>query len=475
MAPPAPPASEASATVAARDPNSGSTTTAAQVAEDLEEAEFYFKQELYDEAEAIYRRILSVAPNHPSALLRMGEMAVARGGDASDSTAAPASEAAAGRASAATPGPETETEPVIVDDAAPAGIDTGEPDEGEFVFADASSDADEQATEDDASTGLDSPTLVDAEVPEEFCDVGEPPETVSNADDEGAGLSLDDDHEEDEGFDLAAELSDSLDDDPDARQPDNMVLSDVERLGVDLQRLRRASASSSTRTTSRTRYGLGIAYMEMGLHQDAIAEFQLCLQSDARRLNSLHMMGLCALNLGRPQDATNHLEQALSQPHVPDEERPGLYFDLGRAFQQAGEIDRARDAYETVRTNEPSFPGIDQQIASLDAEADGSNDDAGDGEVFESFDDFLSDIEADNQAVEGSGEAAQTESFDDLIAEAEAGDDVEPAAEAEVELEPEAELVSEPDPGRLGERRAAEEEDLFRLRGSAWSICSTSA
>lgn len=57
----------------------GTTTTTARIREELEEAEFYIAQEMFDEAESILTRILEIAPNHPSALLRMGEVQVARG------------------------------------------------------------------------------------------------------------------------------------------------------------------------------------------------------------------------------------------------------------------------------------------------------------------------------------------------------------------------------------------------------------
>ncbi|MEM7412953.1 MAG: tetratricopeptide repeat protein [Myxococcota bacterium] len=62
------------------DGNSLSTSTTQQVLEDLEEADFYVQQGLFDEAEAIYQRVLSVAPNHPRALVRLGEVMAAKGG-----------------------------------------------------------------------------------------------------------------------------------------------------------------------------------------------------------------------------------------------------------------------------------------------------------------------------------------------------------------------------------------------------------
>ncbi|MBW2692701.1 MAG: tetratricopeptide repeat protein [Deltaproteobacteria bacterium] len=50
-----------------------------KIAEELEEADFYMEQGLLDEAEAVYSRILSIAPNHPHAMVRLGELAAQRG------------------------------------------------------------------------------------------------------------------------------------------------------------------------------------------------------------------------------------------------------------------------------------------------------------------------------------------------------------------------------------------------------------
>jgi pilus assembly protein FimV len=58
-----------------------STATAEQIKGDMEEAEFYIQQGLEAEAEVIYRRVLRAAPNHPGALLKLGELAASRGED----------------------------------------------------------------------------------------------------------------------------------------------------------------------------------------------------------------------------------------------------------------------------------------------------------------------------------------------------------------------------------------------------------
>ncbi|MBW2245344.1 MAG: tetratricopeptide repeat protein, partial [Deltaproteobacteria bacterium] len=72
---------------------SASATTPAQMAEDLEEADFFYQQGMLDEARAVYDRILALAPSHPGALLRVGEIEAATDGDV-DAVSASAIDAA---------------------------------------------------------------------------------------------------------------------------------------------------------------------------------------------------------------------------------------------------------------------------------------------------------------------------------------------------------------------------------------------
>ncbi len=58
---------------------------------DLELAEFYFQQDLIEEAEALYRQILEASPGHPQAMLRMGEIEAQKNSD-SDGMAATSNE-----------------------------------------------------------------------------------------------------------------------------------------------------------------------------------------------------------------------------------------------------------------------------------------------------------------------------------------------------------------------------------------------
>jgi tetratricopeptide (TPR) repeat protein len=194
------------------------------------------------------------------------------------------------------------------------------------------------------------------------------------------------------------------------------------------------------------RFDLGIAYKEMGLFEDALGEFRVALQGPNHKLQCLHMMGLCALDLGRSADAVAHLEQGLALPALPPDQQMALRFDLGRAYAAGGDKTRARAAWEAVAASDPTFCDVGDHLADLDAEPDEEGEAE---EAFESFDDLMSESLAEEaEAKPGrKGKGERYESFEDLM-----GDDAEePAEEPEDETQV-AEITAE-------EVAEAEEED----------------
>ena len=62
-----------------------------------------------------------------------------------------------------------------------------------------------------------------------------------------------------------------------------------------------------------TRYNLGIAYKEMGLVDEAIAEFQLAARDQGRLLECSSMLGICFLEKGMAKLAVKWFEKGLAR------------------------------------------------------------------------------------------------------------------------------------------------------------------
>jgi hypothetical protein len=109
-------------------------------------------------------------------------------------------------------------------------------------------------------------------------------------------------------------------------------------------------------------------------------------------------------------------------------------FELGRAYEALGSVDRAREAWQAVAAVDDSFCDVGTRLAALGS-GDGADAPAAAADVTEEF-----------------------ESFDDLMADAdEEGDDADDPAPAAVppEAEPTAEIpIAEPDSGARKKSRA---------------------
>ncbi|HEY8123081.1 MAG TPA: tetratricopeptide repeat protein [Myxococcota bacterium] len=400
----APPAKPAVATPA--HPAQGA---ASSVQADLEEAEFYREQGLLEEARALYARVLAAKPGHPVAQAKLAEVEAASA--ASLDLDLPATSA---QSPAAAEEADSLSDLTTPEYAAPVASPIAPP-------APATPQAAPRAAQ---------PAPVAAR--EEA-----PPEMLGGAD-----------------FDLAAELSGAFDEPGAARTASGN--SDGDGFAEVFAAFKAGVKREVEDGDYEAHFDLGIAYKEMGLLEDAIGEFRVAHGDPGRSLACLHLMGVCALDLGRAGDAIAHLSEALARGQLPAEQEAALRVDLGRAYQGNGDRARARREFEAARGVDPSFGDIDRLLAELaaapPAPADG-------GETFESFDDFVGDHGSEPPRV---APAASYESFDELVT-GEDSDAIQSApAEAEVldlqdeVVEDESEPSAPPEPPPRRATRAPE-------------------
>lgn len=376
-----------------------------QILEDLEEGDFYYQQALLEEAEAVYRRVLEVAPTNPQALLRLGEIAAARGHDPSASRldvpveplaiepeevgiSSTASEAELGDDLA-----EWSAESFGEDVEAPGIGLAGEIDAPHAESAAPTSEIDARPEEEEP---------IDLGSPGVEIDGGlEADSTVASPAPANAFESVVEPAGETSHFDLAAELSDALTEESTIEAPPPSMAPESEpSLDAIFSEFKRGVQRTLTAADHEAHYDLGIAYREMGLYEDAMAEFETALESPARRLDCLHLLGLCARDLKRPQDAVAFLQQALCDATLGDERGIAMRLELAIAFEEAGAIADALATLDEVARIAPGQPGVAERIDALRALQNLSADEtppaetpAG-GEIFESFDDLIADAEA---------------------------------------------------------------------------------
>jgi len=112
-------------------------------------------------------------------------------------------------------------------------------------------------------------------------------------------------------------------------------------------------------------YDLGLAYKEMGLLDEAVAEFQIALRNGQDRLKVLEELGRCFMLKEEPKIALRLLGQALAVPDRAEVEYMGVNYLLGRCYEAVGEYDAARDAYERVVGLDIQFNDVAERLARL--------------------------------------------------------------------------------------------------------------
>jgi tetratricopeptide (TPR) repeat protein len=116
-----------------------------------------------------------------------------------------------------------------------------------------------------------------------------------------------------------------------------------------------------------TRYNLGIAYKEMGLLDEAIAEFQLAAKDEVRSLECCSMLGLCFMEKGIPDIAIKWFSKGLAIPGRREEEYHGLRYDLAQAYEAAGQPDRALELYMEIFRENIKFRDVQERVKELQA------------------------------------------------------------------------------------------------------------
>ncbi len=112
-------------------------------------------------------------------------------------------------------------------------------------------------------------------------------------------------------------------------------------------------------------YDLGTAYMEMGLVDEAISEFQQALRLDSRNLGAFEMLGRCFLEKGKANMAVRTLQRALQAPHQVEDDLLGIYYFLGTALEKEGNTEEAREFYEKVFSLDINFMDVTERLRGL--------------------------------------------------------------------------------------------------------------
>jgi tetratricopeptide (TPR) repeat protein len=132
-----------------------------------------------------------------------------------------------------------------------------------------------------------------------------------------------------------------------------------------LQRFKQGIDENIDEADFQAHYDLGVAFKEMGLLDEAIAELQKALRASEGKLRSSEALGVCFVEKGAYVVAESILRRALELPASGDQERLGILYWLGRALEEQGKRVEARDLYGRVFAVDIRFKDVGARQKAL--------------------------------------------------------------------------------------------------------------
>jgi tetratricopeptide (TPR) repeat protein len=123
-----------------------------------------------------------------------------------------------------------------------------------------------------------------------------------------------------------------------------------------------------------THYNLGVAYKEMDLLDEAIEEFQKAIALTApqdgtpRYLQCCNLLGHCFMQKGMPRVAAMWFKRGLDAPGHSEDEYQALRYELGNAYEQMGDIERAIEVFSEVYGINVSYRGVGERLRELQSQ-----------------------------------------------------------------------------------------------------------
>jgi len=165
---------------------------------------------------------------------------------------------------------------------------------------------------------------------------------------------------QDDAFAMAAKLADEA---KDAKPVASKEGGEVEVSDV-ISQFRDGVAAAVDEGDAATHYDLGIAFMEMGLHLEAVDEFKLCLSDPDRVCQAQTMIGLAHVARAEPEPAITHFQAALDA-NPTDSGKLDLWFEIGNAYEFLNKANEALIYFEKVEEIDSDYREVASRIERL--------------------------------------------------------------------------------------------------------------
>jgi tetratricopeptide (TPR) repeat protein len=133
-----------------------------------------------------------------------------------------------------------------------------------------------------------------------------------------------------------------------------------------LKKFKQGVAENVEAEDYQSHYDLGVAFKEMGLVDEAIAEFQKALRGPENRVRTYEAIGNCFIEKGQHSMAATILARALGEKGLTDDQLIGVLYLLGRANEALGKPEKAVEFYQRVFVVDITFQDVGDRLNALE-------------------------------------------------------------------------------------------------------------
>jgi tetratricopeptide (TPR) repeat protein len=189
---------------------------------------------------------------------------------------------------------------------------------------------------------------------------------------ERSQLSKSQQEEESLDFDIAQSLGalDEIELPPESIASTVYAVSGEADVDQVFEKFRAGVRSQVSENDSATHYDLGVAYKEMGLIDDALAEFELAARDATRECNCFAMIGMIFLEQNKLDRAAEAYVRALGAQAKTVEQEMNLYYDLGNVYEMKGKSQDAIYYFQKIARRDPGYRDVSDRLSALQPEQD---------------------------------------------------------------------------------------------------------
>jgi len=110
---------------------------------------------------------------------------------------------------------------------------------------------------------------------------------------------------------------------------------------------------------------LGLAFMEQGLLDEAIEEFNIASKDKSLVLETLTLISHCYRLKGNMEEAERWLNRAIKLVAPGTDQYFALMFDLGLIYEQTGDLEKALSIYRDIKSWNPTYRSVSERIERL--------------------------------------------------------------------------------------------------------------